>query len=141
MHTSDFQYHLPPHLIAQTPLEPRDASRLLVLRRNAEGMEHRAFAELPELLQPGDVLVLNDSRVLPARILARREGTGGKAEFLLLTRLGPGRWRALGKPGRRLKPGARFRTDGGAGRTLTVEVLGTPEDGLWMVENSPKEAF
>ena len=106
MRTSDFDYHLPPELIAQTPLEPRDASRLLVLRRNAGRIEHRRFADLARYLPPGCVLVLNRSRVIPARLYGRRQDTGRPVELLLLRRESPGLWQALGKPGRRLRPGA-----------------------------------
>ena len=105
MLTSDFDYHLPPELIAQTPLEPRDSSRLLVLDRATGQVEHRGFKQLLEYLRPGDVMVFNQSRVIPARIYGRREDTGGKVELLLLKREGPETWQALGKPGRRLRPG------------------------------------
>ena len=98
MRTSDFDYHLPPHLIAQTPAEPRDSSSLLVLDRGSGRMEHRRFRDLPQYLRAGDVLAFNDSRVIPARLHARREGTGGKAELLLLSRVEPGVWKAIGRP-------------------------------------------
>ena len=84
MKTSDYYYELPEKLIAQTPLEPRDSSRLLVLDRNTRKMEHKIFRDVLDFLEPGDCLVLNDSRVLPARIYGIREGTGAKVEFLLL---------------------------------------------------------
>ena len=107
MLTSDFDYHLPHELIAQTPLEPRDSSRLLVLHRSTGRIEHRHFYDIVEYLRPGDVMVLNESRVIPARLRGRREDTGGKVEFLLLRQQGPGIWQALAQPGRRLKPGMR----------------------------------
>jgi len=107
MRTGDFDYHLPPELIAQTPLEPRDSSRLLVLHRATGRIEHRNFVEIAEYVHSGDVMVLNQSRVIPARLHGRREDTGGKVELLLLRREGPGIWQALGKPSRRLRPGTR----------------------------------
>jgi S-adenosylmethionine:tRNA ribosyltransferase-isomerase len=111
MRTSDFDYHLPPELIAQTPLEPRDSSRLLLLDRATGRTGHRHFHDLPEFVCPGDVMVFNQSRVIPARLYGRREDTGGKVEFLLLHRESPGVWRALAQPGRRLRPGARIVLD------------------------------
>ena len=108
MRTSDFDYHLPPEQIAQTPLEPRDSSRLLVLHRATGQLEHRRFHEIAEYLSAGDVMVFNQSRVLPARLYGRRKDTGGRVEFLLLRRDGPGIWQALARPGRRLKPGAKI---------------------------------
>ena len=106
--TSDFDYDLPSELIAQTPLEPRDSSRLLVLHRESGRLEHRGFGDLLEYLSSGDVMVFNQSRVLPARLHGRREDTGGKVELLLLHREAPGLWRALAKPGRRLRLGAKI---------------------------------
>ena len=105
MDVSLFDYKLPPELIAQEPLPRRDASRLLVLERGTGRRWHRDFAALPELLSPGDLLVLNRSRVIPARLLGRRKG-GGTAEVLLVRRLGEGRWEALVRPARRLPPDA-----------------------------------
>jgi S-adenosylmethionine:tRNA ribosyltransferase-isomerase len=101
---ADFDYELPPEQIAQQPLAERDASRLMLLPRRAGAPEHRAFRELPELLAPGDLLVVNRSRVIPARLLGRRAG-GGAAEVLLLERRAPDEWDALLRPGRRLRPG------------------------------------
>ncbi len=108
IHTSDFDYDLPPELIAQTPLEPRDSSRLLVLHRGDGRLEHRRFVDILEYLRSGDVMVFNQSRVLPARLHGHREDTGGKVELLLLHRESPGIWRALAKPGRRLRLGAKI---------------------------------
>ena len=107
MKTSDFYFDLPEELIAQTPLERRDASRLLCLDRWSGAREHRIFSELPELLHPGDCLVMNDSRVLPARLMGMRE-TGGVVEVLLLRDLGGGRWECLTRPGRKTRPGTRL---------------------------------
>ncbi|MBW3625236.1 MAG: tRNA preQ1(34) S-adenosylmethionine ribosyltransferase-isomerase QueA [Armatimonadetes bacterium] len=105
MRLSDFDYDLPPELIAQHPLTPRDASRLLVLHRESGRIEHRTFRDLPEYLRPGDLLVLNNSRVLPARVYGRKP-TGGAVELLFLRRVAPGQWEALCSPGRRLPPGS-----------------------------------
>ena len=118
MRTSDFDYHLPRDLIAQTPIEPRDHSRLMVVRRETGEFEHCRFYEIGRFLRPGDLLVLNNSRVIPARLRGRRLGTGGAVEVLLLHRAGAGRWKALVKPGRRLRPGARFEVDGVEGQAL-----------------------
>jgi S-adenosylmethionine:tRNA ribosyltransferase-isomerase len=93
--TSEFDYHLPPELIAQTPIEPRDAARLLQLDRSAGAIEHHHFYDLPELLRAGDLLVANESRVIPARIFAHKAGTGGAVEILLLRRIDEVTWQAL----------------------------------------------
>jgi S-adenosylmethionine:tRNA ribosyltransferase-isomerase len=102
MRLSEFEYDLPPERIAQTPIEPRDAARLLVLDRATGAIDHRIFRDLPDILRPGDLLVANRSRVIPARISGRLKG-GGHAELLLLRHLGPCRWEALGRPARRLR--------------------------------------
>ena len=102
--TSDFQYHLPPRLIAQHPLAQRDDSRLMVLDRGEGSLEHRRFTDLGDYLAPGDVLVANNSRVLPARLFGRKRGSGGRVELLLLERLGEVRWRVL-VGGKRLREG------------------------------------
>ena len=136
MRTSDFDYHLPPNMIAQTPLEPRDSSRLLVLHHNTGHIEHRRFPDLVEYLREGDVLVLNDSRVIPARLHARREDTGGRVEFLLLRKLEPGLWTAVGKPSRSLKPGNRFLVEGGSTGELEIEVMSVGENGTRTVRLS-----
>ena len=141
MRTSDFDYHLPAHLIAQTPVEPRDSSRLLVLRRGTGALEHRHFYELTEYLREGDLLVFNDSRVIPARLYGRREGSGGRVEFLLLTRLEPCLWRALGRPGRRMTPGSRFHIDGVRQAEISLEVLEVSEDRTRTVRVSSEEGL
>ena len=142
MRTSDYDYHLPPHLIAQTPAEPRDSSRLLVLHRDTGHMEHRGrFHELVNYLREGDVLVFNNSRVIPARLHARREDTGGRVEFLLLLRLQPGVWKAVGRPSRRLMPGSRFLIEGNTQTELWIEVLEATEDGLRTVRLSSEEGI
>ncbi len=104
MKKSDFYFDLPEELIAQTPLEKRDESRLLCLDKNTGSMEHRHFYDLPDLLREGDCLVLNNSRVLPARLIGARP-TGGAIELVLLRDLGDNRWECLSRPGRKTKPG------------------------------------
>lgn len=120
MKTSDFSFHLPEELIAQTPLEKRDQSRLLVLDKHTGEMEHRHFYELPQFLHPGDCLVLNDSRVLPARLLGHREPGGGAVEVLLLIDRGNKTWECLVRPGRKARPGVQL-TFGDGLLTATVE--------------------
>jgi S-adenosylmethionine:tRNA ribosyltransferase-isomerase len=108
---SEFDYELPLELIAQTPIEPRDASRLLVVQRQRGTFEHRHFRDIGEYLRPGDLLIANQSRVIPARLLGRRAETGGAVEVLLLAErsdLGPDHWETLVRPGRRLRKGARI---------------------------------
>lgn len=130
MKTSDFSFYLPEELIAQTPLERRDASRLLCLDKVSGTTEHRVFSELPELLRPGDCLVMNDSRVLPARLMGARE-TGGAVEVLLLRDLGGGRWECMTRPGRKTKPGTRLIFGGGE---LEAEVIEVAEGGNRIIE-------
>ena len=120
MKTSDFYYDLPQELIAQTPLAQRDASRLMVLHKSDAILEHRHFSDVIDYLQPGDCLVMNDSRVLPARLLGHRAPTGGAAEVLLLTDKGEGLWECLVKPGRKLHKGAEISFGDGI-LTATVE--------------------
>lgn len=108
MRVSDFDYYLPEELIAQTPVEPRDAARLLVVDRETGRMEHRIFRQLPDYLRAGDVLVLNDTRVMPARLYGVKAPTGGRVEVLLLGRRGPDEWEALVRPGRRLPVGSEI---------------------------------
>ena len=119
MKTSDFNYELPEELIAQTPLERRDASRLMTLRRTDGALEHHHFYELPDFLKPGDCLILNNSRVLPARLLGQRLPGGGACEVLLLIDRGNKTWECLVRPGRKMKPGTRLSFGGGE---LTAEV-------------------
>ena len=126
MKTSDFDYALPERLIAQTPIEPRDHSRLMVLSRRDRTMHHRRFHELPEFLRAGDVMVFNDSRVFPARLHGTRVDGGGRVEVLLLRRVEPGIWEALVRPGRRMRPGTVFEvSDGVRGQVVGVETDGT----------------
>ena len=126
MKTSDFYYDLPPELIAQTPLDRRDGSRLLTLNKETGEMAHLHFYDLPGLLRPGDCLVLNDSRVLPARLLGHRDPTGGAVEVLLLIDRGEKVWECLVRPGKKIKPGTRLSFGDGL---LTAEVVGEVEGG------------
>lgn len=132
MKTSDFYYDLPPELIAQTPLERRDGSRLMLLNKVTGETQHRHFYELPRFLRPGDCLVLNDSRVLPARLLGHREPSGGAAEVLLLIDKGEKKWECLVRPGRKLKPGQKLSF--GDGSLLTATVLEELPGGNRIVE-------
>ena len=120
MKTSDFYYDLPPELIAQTPLERRDGSRLMLLDKETGSTQHRHFYELPQFLRSGDCLVLNDSRVLPARLLGRRVPSGGAAEVLLLIDRGEKCWECLVRPGRKLRPGQKISFGDGSLLTATV---------------------
>lgn len=135
MRTADFDYALPPELIAQTPAEPRDASRLLVLHRSTGDLEHHYFRDIGAFLRPGDLLVANESRVIPARLFGRKEPTGARVEMLLLNKRSDGAWEVLLKPGRRVKPGAKVRVDPPAGHPelsdpLVAEVVDvTPAGG------------
>ena len=139
MKTSDFDYHLPKELIAQTPAEPRDSSRLMLVSCSDGSLTHRTFRDLPRFLQAGDVMVFNDSRVMPARLYGTR-ATGGKIELLLLNRLSPGRWRALVRPGRRMQPGVEFQVNNKAGNiVITGEILEAKADGTRIVTLSDDE--
>lgn len=106
MNVDDYDFYLPEELIAQTPLSDRSASRLLLVNKEDGQLEHRHFTDILEQFQPGDTLVLNDTRVIPARLFGVKEDTGAKAEVLLLKSLGEDRWEALVKPGKKLKTGA-----------------------------------
>lgn len=130
MKTSDFWYNLPEELIAQTPLMQRDSSRLLVLNKESGEIAHRHFFDIMDYLQPGDCLVMNDSRVLPARLLGQRP-TGGAVELLLLRDLGNKRWECLAKPGRKLREGQRVIFGTGE---LTATICEVCEDGNRIVE-------
>ena len=132
MKTSDFYYDLPQELIAQTPLERRDGSRLMLLNKETGETEHRHFYELPQFLRPGDCLVLNDSRVLPARLLGHRDPSGGAAEVLLLIDKGEKKWECLVRPGRKLRPGQRIVF--GDGALLSATVLEELPGGIRIVE-------
>jgi S-adenosylmethionine:tRNA ribosyltransferase-isomerase len=135
---SDYDYDLPPELIAQTPIEPRDHSRLMVVHRADRRIEHRRFSDLPEYLRPGDVMVFNDSRVFPARTYGKRKGTGKKIELLLLARQSPCVWQALVKPGKYMRVGAEFKLSGG-GHAIEGEVIEVHDDGSRTVRLSSEE--
>ncbi|MBQ3763205.1 MAG: tRNA preQ1(34) S-adenosylmethionine ribosyltransferase-isomerase QueA [Clostridia bacterium] len=130
MKTSDFLYDLPEELIAQSPMEPRDHSRLLVYERSTGQITHKHFYDVIDYLKPGDALVINDTRVIPARLYGTRPG-GGACELLLLKQLGPKKWESLVRPGAKLKPGKRVSIGGGR---LLATVTGEAEGGARIVE-------
>ncbi|MBQ1555098.1 MAG: tRNA preQ1(34) S-adenosylmethionine ribosyltransferase-isomerase QueA [Clostridia bacterium] len=138
MKTSDFYYDLPPELIAQHPIEPRDASRLMVMDRLTGTLTHRHFSDVIDELRPGDCLILNDSRVLPARIFGVKEGGESVNEFLLLTQKEQKVWECLTKPGRRAKVGTRFVFGDGL---MTGEVTEVLEDGNRIVRFNCEDEF
>jgi len=119
----DFYFDLPKELIAQHPLEKRDESRLMVLNKKSGEVEHKVFKDIIDYLNPGDCLVLNDTRVMPARLYGAKEGSGGKMEFLLLNRHEDDIWETLVKPGKRGKVGAKFVFGNGELKAEVVEVL------------------
>lgn len=131
MKVSEFDFDLPKELIAQHPAEKRDESRLMVVDKETCEIEHRVFKDIVDFLNPGDCLVLNNTRVLPARLIGEKENTGGKMEFLLLKRIDANKWETLVKPGKRAKIGSRFVF--GEGK-LKAEVKGMGEDGSRIVE-------
>ena len=137
MKLSDFMYDLPEARIAQTPVEPRDHSRLMILHRDTHEIEHRHFYDIIEYLNPGDALVVNETRVIPARLYGERP-SGGVCEVLLLKQLTPKRWETLVRPGKKLKPGAEVIF--GNGR-LTCKVLETTEVGGRIVEFECEGSF
>ena len=126
MQKSDFYYDLPKDRIAQEPAEPRDSARMMVMDRKSGEIRHKIFSELPLFLEPGDLLVVNNSKVLPARLLGTKEGGGAACEILLLRERQTDVWECLAKPGKRLKAGARVVFGDGI---LTAEILATQEDG------------
>ena len=121
--TSDYYFDLPQELIAQDPLADRTSSRLLVMDRRTGEIEHRIFRDITEYLRPGDTIVLNDTKVIPARLLGTKEGTGAGVEILLLKRLGDRQWETLVRPGKKLKPGARVSFGDGSLRAVILDVL------------------
>lgn len=136
LRTDDFDYRLPPELIAQEPLEKRDNSRLLVMERSSGDIHHSSFNRLPLYLDEGDLLVLNDTRVLPARLLGKRKDTGGKIELLLLRRLEGSKWEALSSPGKRAMPGTVLVFGDGQ---LEAEILERTDSGGRIVLFKPAE--
>ncbi|WP_297635769.1 tRNA preQ1(34) S-adenosylmethionine ribosyltransferase-isomerase QueA [uncultured Clostridium sp.] len=125
MKVSDFNFDLPEELIAQHPLEKRDSSRLMVLDRETGEIEHKIFSDIIEYLKAGDTLILNNTRVMPARLIGEKEGTGGKIEFLLLKRLEGDKWECLAKPGKTARVGRKFTFGNGQLKCEVVEVLET----------------
>jgi S-adenosylmethionine:tRNA ribosyltransferase-isomerase len=121
--TSDFDYDLPPDYIAQTPLEPRDSSRLLVVDRGINKIVHRHFRDLGEFLRSGDLLVLNETRVIPARLFGKKIPTGGRVELLLLRQRDPQTWEAL-VGGKGLAPGKRMQIDDGPAGAVIADLGG-----------------
>jgi len=142
MKTSDFDYSLPPELIAQTPIEPRSESRLMVLNRSDGSIEHRRFFELVDYLRAGDVLVFNNSLVIPARLSGKKSESGGRLEILLVRQLKPNVWETLVRPGRRVKIGTKVEiaSDSVAGDSqalrVTAEAIGVGEGGTWVIRFS-----
>ncbi len=131
MKLSDFYYELPEELIAQHPISDRQMSRLLVLDRKTGEIEHRIFRDIIDYLNPDDCLVLNDTRVIPARLLGRKEGTGGKIEFVLIKKIDGDIWEVILKPGRRARVGSRFEFGNGE---LRAEVLEIDDEGNRIVK-------
>lgn len=129
MKTSDFYYDLPQELIAQTPVEPRDSSRLMVINREESSVEHKSFYDIIDYLQEGDCIIANNSRVLPARIYGQRS-TGARVEFLLLTQVRTNVWECLAKPGKKAREGAEFTF----GDIMSCKVLEVLENGNRIVE-------
>ena len=131
MDIKDFYYDLPQELIAQTPLKDRTASRLMVLDRKSGTIDHKHFYDITDYLNPGDCLVMNNTRVIPARLYGVKEGSGGKIEFLLLNRIDMDSWEIIVKPGKKAKPGARFVFGDGL---LKAEIIETVNDGNRIVK-------
>lgn len=131
MKTSDFYYDLPPELIAQDPLQDRSASRLLVLDKESGKIEHHMFREIAGYLEPGDCLVINDTKVIPARLLGEKADTGAKVEVLLLKRKENDIWETLVKPGRKMRPGTKVSFGNGL---LTAEVMDVVEEGNRLIQ-------
>ncbi len=138
MDVKDFYYELPQELIAQDPLEDRSSSRLLVLKKGNGEVEHTSFRHIIDYLEPGDCLVLNNTKVIPARLFGEREGTGGKVELLLLKRRENDVWETLVKPGKKARPGTKILFGGGL---LTGEVQDIVEDGNRLVKFSYEGIF
>jgi S-adenosylmethionine:tRNA ribosyltransferase-isomerase len=139
MKTSDFDYYLPPELIAQIPVEPRDRSRLMVLRRSDDSIEHHYFYEIVNYLQERDIMVLNNSRVIPARVLGQKGDSDTDVEILLLRRLDNGAWETLVRPGRKVSRGTEIRIaskSDDADEEMDAEVLEQGEDGIRIVRFS-----
>lgn len=136
MRTSDFSYNLPPELIAQTPVEPRDQSRFMILNRSDGSVKHHQFSEIVHYLRAGDVLVFNDSRVIPARLNGRKVNTGGRVEILLLRRLDSAVWETLVKPGKRVGTGTKIEIESGNKAKVLAEITGLRGDGIKVISFS-----
>ena len=142
MKTGDFDYSLPPELIAQTPIETRDQARLMVVDRGDGSLEHHRFFEITDYLRAGDVLVFNDSRVIPARLSGRKIDSGGRLEILLLRRLSPNVWETLVRPGKRVRVGTKIEiisdsvSGTGQDSKVTAEAVGLREGGTWVISFS-----
>lgn len=134
MHINDFDYELPEELIAQKPQKDRDKCRLMVLRRKDNSIEHRHFFDILEYLKEGDCLLLNDSKVIPARLYGIKEGTGARVEFLLIKRIEGDTWETMVRPGKRLKPGDSVLFSDEEGKKLRAEILDYGEDGTRIVK-------
>lgn len=134
MHINDFDYELPEELIAQKPQKDRDKCRLMVLRRSDNSIEHRHFFDILEYLKEGDCLLLNDSKVIPARLYGIKEGTGARIEFLLIKRIEGDTWETMVRPGKRLKPGDSVLFSDEEGKKLRAEILDYGEDGTRIVK-------
>lgn len=134
MHINDFDYELPEELIAQKPQKDRDKCRLMVLRRSDNSIEHRHFFDILEYLKEGDCLLLNDSKVIPARLYGIKEGTGARVEFLLIKRIEGDTWETMVRPGKRLKPGDSVLFSDEEGKKLRAEILDYGEDGTRIVK-------
>lgn len=143
MRIEDFDYELPEELIAQTPLDERDSCRLMVLDRAKGTVEHRHFYDILDYVNPGDCLVLNDSRVIPARMYGTKESTGAHIEMLLIKRIEGDRWECMVRPGKRLHDGDTVLFEGRTGTVLRAEILGyhDPENGTRLVEFSYNGIF
>lgn len=138
MKTSDFNFYLPEELIAQHPLEKRDYSRLMVLDEATGSIEHKHFYDVLEYLNEGDTLVLNNTRVMPARLIGEKEGTGGKIEFLLLKRIEGDKWECLAKPGKKAKIGTTFTFGQGDLKCTVVDIV---DEGNRIIEFSYEGIF
>jgi S-adenosylmethionine:tRNA ribosyltransferase-isomerase len=134
--TNDFDYFLPSELIAQTPIEPRDESRLMVLDRSDGSIKHHKFFEITDYLRDGDILVFNNSRVIPARLNGRKVDSGGRVEILLLCRLDANIWEALVKPGKRVNVGTRVEITNEGDTKVLAEVTGLRQDGIKVINFS-----
>ena len=134
MHINNFDYKLPEELIAQKPQKDRDKCRLMVLRRSDNSIEHRHFFDILEYLKEGDCLLLNDSKVIPARLYGIKEGTGARVEFLLIKRIEGDTWETMVRPGKRLKPGDSVVFSDEDGKKLRADILDYGEDGTRIVK-------